>query len=137
MHLLTIFSIFIDLQSQWNFFYSRKMENIQSLDAFWLKYWPLSLWHISKLSILCFFPTLFATICLLKVTMKLLVIKRIQILKAGIHFDWNIDFLFSTFVSLWRFWQIILYRRKTNVSQVKSVIPFDKFIELKNKVILK
>ena len=97
---LTLFEIFIDLKSQWNCFKSRKMENIQSRHAFKLKYSMfsifVSLWHISKWSIVCIFWHFLQYLLVYSHNETPFYHGKWKIFKDWMHFDWNIDtFQFS------------------------------------------
>ena len=144
----------------------------------------MSLWHISKLSILWLFLHFLKYFFTYSHNESSCNPEKWEKFKALVHFDWNIDsfqfschcdisvncplyaffdtfwnnfwltltirllsyqkmeyiqslyafrlkyWLFLNFVSLWRFWQIMLYGRKNSVSQFKSSFPNVKFIQL-------
>ena len=93
--ILCIFAKFIDLQCPWNLFWSRKMESIQSFDAFWLKNWPfsnfVSLWHINKLPILGIFRHFLENLLTYSVNDTFFDLEKWKVFKAWMHFDWKID----------------------------------------------
>ena len=132
MHFQTLFRKFIDLQCEWNLFWSRKNERIHSLDAFWLKINSFQIACYCDISLNCPFFVFFDNFKIFFDfqsqwnVFKCMLIKQIQSFNVFQLKYW----LFSNFVSLWRFWQIMLYRRKNNVSQVKPLFPIVKFTQL-------
>ena len=77
------------------FFWSRNMESIQSLDVFWLKNWLfsnfVSLWHISKLPIICIFRHFSENLLTYSVNETFFDLEKMKEFIAWMHFDWKIN----------------------------------------------